>query len=110
MAQFETKITDEGGALRVTLTGECDLAVADQLSDALLAAVRRAPLVIVDLAGLGFLDSTGVHGLVTAHHAAREHGGRLAVVNAVGPVAMVLDLTGVGALLSPPRGETAGRH
>jgi anti-sigma B factor antagonist len=100
MAQFEAKVTDEDGVLRVTLAGECDLAVSEQLSDALLAAVRRAPLVIVDLAGLAFLDSSGVHSLVSAHHVARERGSRLVVVNPVGAVATVLDLTGVGALLS----------
>jgi anti-sigma B factor antagonist len=105
MARFEATTSDEPGRVRVRLAGECDLAVAEDLSDVLLAAVDRAPTVVVDLAELKFLDSTGVHGLVTAHHAARNRGGRLYVVNPTGAVATVLDLTGVAALLSP-RGAT----
>lgn len=100
-ARFEVTTSDESGRVRVAVAGECDLAVSDRLTEALLAAVRQAPVVVVDLAALDFLDSSGVHGLVTAHHAARERGGRLEVVNPAGSVATVLDLTGVGPLLSP---------
>jgi anti-sigma B factor antagonist len=102
MAHFETKTSAEPGRVVVALAGECDLAGREQLADALHAAVNSAPVVFVDLAGLTFIDSSGVHGLVTAHHAARRSGGRLYVVNAGGPVATVLDLTGIGELLSPP--------
>lgn len=101
MARFEATTSDEAGRVLVRLAGECDLAVAEQLTDTLLAAVARVPLVVVDVAALDFLDSTGLHGLVTAHHAARDRGGRLHVVNPTGAVATVLDLTGVAALLSP---------
>jgi anti-sigma B factor antagonist len=100
MGQFEARTTDEDGLVRVRLAGECDLAVSAQLDEALIAAVRRAPLVVVDLSALVFLDSSGVHALVTAHHAARDRGGRLLAVHAAGAVATVLELTGVGPLLS----------
>jgi anti-anti-sigma factor len=105
MARFEATTSDEAGRVRVTLAGECDLAVRDELTATLLAAVGRAPVVVVDLAALDFLDSSGVHGLVTAHQAARDAGSRLFVVNPSGAVATVLELTGVGALLSPPPGN-----
>jgi anti-anti-sigma factor len=85
----------------VALVGECDLAARDKLTSSLLAAVGSAPVVVVDVAALTFLDSTGIHSLVTAHHAARAAGGRLHLVNATGMVANVLDLTGVGELLRP---------
>ena len=100
-ARFEVTTSDEPGRVRVTLAGECDLAVSDRLTAALLSAVRQAPVVVVDLAALDFHDSSGVHSLITAHREARERGGRLEVVNPAGSVATVLDLTGVGALLSP---------
>ncbi|GAB7044324.1 MULTISPECIES: STAS domain-containing protein [Catenuloplanes] len=100
-----------GGPTRtvVTLDGECDLAVREELTAALLAAVAAARTVVVDLTHVTFIDSTGVHGLVTAYHAARAGGGQLYVANAHGPVATVLDLTGVGELLAEPAagsGET----
>jgi anti-sigma B factor antagonist len=106
-SHFEVTTSDEPGRVRVALAGECDLAVSGRLTEALLAAVRRAPVVVVDLAALDFLDSSGVHSLITAHHAARERGGRVEVVNPAGSVATVLDLTGAGRLLSPD-GSRAG--
>jgi anti-sigma B factor antagonist len=102
-SRFDLTTAEEPGRIRVILEGECDLAVSDRLTEVLLDAVRRSPLVVVDLAGLELLDSSGMHGLITAHRAARERGGRLHTVNQAGNVALVLDLTGVGALLSPPR-------
>lgn len=101
MARFTATTTDETGHVRVVLTGDCDLAVREEMSAALLAAIDRAQVVIVDLAEVGFLDSSGVHELVVAHHAARGRGGRLYVENPTGAVATVLDLTGVAGLLSP---------
>jgi anti-sigma B factor antagonist len=105
MARFEATISDEADRVRVALVGECDLHVREELIATLLAAVGRAPVVVVDVAGLDFLDSSGVHGLVVAHRAAKESGRKLFVVNPGGAVAAVLDLTGVGALLSPPAGD-----
>jgi anti-sigma B factor antagonist len=103
MARFEaTTSDDEAGRVRVALVGECDLDVREEMTAALLAAVHRAPVVIVDVGGLDFLDSSGVHGLVVAHRAAKDSGKKLFVVNPSGPVAVVLDLTGVGELLRPP--------
>ncbi|MGN9806382.1 STAS domain-containing protein [Micromonospora sp. L32] len=102
MAHFEARTSTEPGRAVVRLAGECDLAAREELTAVLLAAVAGAPVVLVDAGALDFLDSTGIHGLVTAHHAARAAGGRLYVVNARGPVANVLAITGVADLLRPP--------
>jgi anti-anti-sigma factor len=110
MANFAATTSDGPDHVRVALAGDCDLAVRDQLSEALLAAVHRCDTVVVDLAAVEFLDSSGLHGLVAAHRAAAERGGRLYVENPTGTVAAVLDLTGVAALLSRNglRPEVAG--
>jgi anti-sigma B factor antagonist len=113
MANFAANTSDRPGHVRVALAGDCDLAVRDQLSEALLAAVSRCDTVIVDLAAVEFLDSSGLHGLVAAHRAAVERGGHLYVENPAGSVAAVLDLTGVAGLLSPPGlapEQTGGEH
>ncbi|XVV09588.1 STAS domain-containing protein [Actinoplanes sp. CA-131856] len=102
MARFGARTFEEAGEARVVLSGDCDLSVRDDLLAALTAAVDRHRRVVVDLAQVGFLDSTGVHGLVTAHHAALARGGRLIVANAKGAVAAVLDITGVAGLLAEP--------
>lgn len=101
MGRFEAKTTTEDGRVIVTLAGECDRDVRDEMASVLQTAVRSSRPVYVDVAGLTFLDSSGVHGLVTAHHEALDLGGRLYVINARGMVATVLDLTGIGALLRP---------
>jgi anti-anti-sigma factor len=109
MPNFEATTQQEAGHVRVTLAGECDLAVRDELHAVLETAVRTAPLVIVDLGALDFLDSSGVHGLVAAHLEAQSRGGRVALLNPSGAVAAVLDITGVGTLLgSVSDGKTAG--
>jgi len=110
MGHFEARTSTEPGRLVVALAGECDLAGRDELAAVLLAAVDRTSVVFVDLAGLTFIDSSGVHGLVTAYHAARQTGGRLYVINAGGTVAEVLDLTGIGDLLRPPADRIDGHH
>ncbi|MGW3603705.1 STAS domain-containing protein [Micromonospora sp. NPDC005161] len=102
MPHFEARTSTAPGRIVVTLSGECDLATREELTTVLSAAVRGAPVVVVDVGGLRFLDSSGLHGLVTAHQTARAAGRRLYAVNASGPVAAVLDITGVGTLLQPP--------
>jgi anti-sigma B factor antagonist len=110
MARFQATTSAASGRAVVSLTGECDLEGREALTGALLAAVGRANLVCVDLGGVTFLDSSGVHSLVAAHHAARDAGGRLYVMNARGAVATVLDITGVGDLLSPADIDVAAMH
>jgi anti-anti-sigma factor len=100
MAHFSATISDEPGRLRVALAGECDMAVRDELCAVLLGAVRRSRVVVVDLARVGFLDSSGVHGLIAAYKEARDRGGRLLLENPTGVVATVLDVTGVAELLA----------
>lgn len=105
MARFEATTSLDGQRGAVALSGECDLATRDECMAALMSAVHAVPDVVVDLGGLTFMDSSGVHALVTAHRAAVERGGRLSVVNAAGMVAHVLEITGVGALLDPRNGS-----
>ncbi|MGI5242696.1 STAS domain-containing protein [Dactylosporangium sp. CA-139066] len=108
MARFEATTSVDGRRADVVLSGECDLSAREDCMEALMSAVRAAPAVVVDLAGLTFLDSSGVHALVTAHRAAVEGGGWLSVVNAGGMVAHVLDITGVGGLLRAQDGARDG--
>jgi anti-sigma B factor antagonist len=105
MAGFEARVAAGQGRVTVILFGNCDLNARDQLTEVLLDAVGRAKAVFVDVSRVGFFDSTGVHALVTAHHAAQRRDGRLYVVNAGGAVAAVLELTGLDALLQAPAEE-----
>jgi anti-anti-sigma factor len=100
-AQFEATTTVDSSRVVVALTGECDLSGREELVAVLLAAIDGPRTVIVDVGGVTFIDSSGLHGLVTAHHAALQAGGRVYVVNARDRVAALLNLTGLADLLSP---------
>jgi stage II sporulation protein AA (anti-sigma F factor antagonist) len=52
----------------VVVRGEIDLATGQQFRDALLAASRESPRVLVDLSDVTFMDSAGVNALVAAYH------------------------------------------
>lgn len=100
MARFRARTHQTAGRTVIALDGECDLQGRDELTAVLLAAVRRSEVVVADLAGVTFIDSSGVHALITAHHTARAAGRRFGIRNATGPAATVLDVTGVGELLA----------
>jgi len=101
MEHFEATTSVDAGRASVVLAGDCDLTARDKLTSLLLDAVDDAEIVSVDLAGVTFMDSSGLHALMTAHQAAQRAGRRLYVSGAAGAVAALLDLTGVQALLAP---------
>lgn len=85
-----------GSATVVKADGELDLHTAGVLDEALQEAVRaQAPLIIVDLSGVDFMDSTGLSAIVAAVAGTREYGGDLRVVTATGKITKVFALTGV---------------
>lgn len=108
MAQFEARTAVESGRVVVSLTGEADLSVREELAGTLVDAVATSPVVVVDLSALTFMDSSGIHGLITAYQAAKARRSRLYVVNAGGVVADLLQLTGIADLLAPDRTASDG--
>lgn len=64
--------TSEGDRLRIALEGEMDLANAASAASILSEALRGEKRVLVDLAKLEFLDSTGVALLVDAMRSGGE--------------------------------------
>ena len=65
------------GCTVVALGGELDLADAAAVTAALTAVAARDPVIIVDLAGLEFIDSSGVAALARGRTQARRAGGDL---------------------------------
>ncbi|HEU4976518.1 MAG TPA: STAS domain-containing protein [Baekduia sp.] len=98
---FDLTIREDGGDVLIALRGELDVASAPQLEAALLPPVEAGRRAVLDLGQLEFMDSTGVRVLVTAHHAAEEHGGRLTLLRTPegSPVHRVLEISGLDAVL-----------
>jgi len=62
------------------LRGELDLSTIERVEEAIeRAELTGAPLVVIDLRALTFLDSTGLRTIVTADQRARRAGRRLVV-------------------------------
>jgi anti-anti-sigma factor len=84
------------GVLAVALEGELDLTCRDALTVALRTLERRPHRALeLDLRGLAFMDSSGVHLLLEAHKRARAAGRRLVLLVAAGPVQRLLALSGL---------------
>jgi anti-anti-sigma factor len=78
----------------VTVSGELDVASSHLLEEE-LGKVSDAALVVVDLRGVTFIDSTGLGVLVRAHQRAQEQGKRIGFVRGNGQVERLLTLTGL---------------
>lgn len=85
------------GHVVVSVAGDIDMtterAFRDVLMDEATKPARRR--VVVDLAGVGFMASAGLHALLTVNERVRAAGGSLIVACPQPVVARVLSLTGV---------------
>ena len=78
----------------VSITGELDIAATPELSTVLLvAADSPGTLVVLDLAGVDFIDSTALGTLLKASDAIESAGKRLRIVCESGPVRRLLEMT-----------------
>jgi anti-sigma B factor antagonist len=96
MERFEVTTSTEGGVATVVLGGELDIATAPLL-DATLADVERngTGTVLLDLAQVQFIDSTGLRSLLSARQRAEAAGRKLRLANLPVDVERVFDVTGV---------------
>jgi anti-anti-sigma factor len=88
--------TSDAGMITLTFTGDLDIATLVEAEDAVAAAEREAPdVLVVDLSGLGFLDSSGVRLVLQAEARARVAGRRLAVVLGTGRALRLFEVLGL---------------
>jgi anti-anti-sigma factor len=92
---FSTSVERREDAAIVALTGDLDLASEERAMAALAAALDGSSLLVADLRGLSFLDSTGVRVLIATDLKAKESGARFGVVRGDGMVARLLEVTRV---------------
>ncbi|MET8586719.1 STAS domain-containing protein [Streptomyces collinus] len=84
----------------LTVAGDLDLHTAPTLhTRALTVLARDVPHLVVDLAGVDHVDSTGLSTLLTLLHATREAGGSLRLARIPGRLTRMVTLTGISHLL-----------
>jgi anti-sigma B factor antagonist len=80
----------------VTVSGELDAATASYLYDRLAELeVEGVTNVVLDLAGLNFMDSTGLGVIVTEHKRVQRGGGTLTIFSPSSPVRRLFEMTGL---------------
>jgi anti-sigma B factor antagonist len=89
----ELSIREWDGHVVVALDGELDLVDAAEVAAALLTVTASEPEIIMDLAALEFIDSSGVAALVRGRTHARHAGGDLLLAAPQQPVLRVLAIT-----------------
>jgi anti-anti-sigma factor len=85
-----------GTTAEVALSGELDISTYEDALAQLEAAERNSPeVLVVDLAGLRFVDSTGVRLILSADERAQQAGRRLALRLGDGPARRVFTALGL---------------
>ena len=101
---FRVWVAEDGPSrLRLEVSGEVDLLVAPDLLDAILCAALtsdRARSVVVDLAGVTFMDSSGLGALLEAHRRLPGLDCVLVVVDLPEPLRQLMASTGVAQVLT----------
>ena len=96
MTDFQIVVAEDGGPSTLRVSGEIDLAVADDLRQAGLSCIESDAVGLrVDLGDVTFIDSTGLGALVQLRTAARDKDKLLQLVNVPDEVSRMLQLTGL---------------
>jgi anti-sigma B factor antagonist len=93
MVSVDLSTRECDGRVVVALWGELDVADAASVVAALAAVVARQSEIIVDLAGLEFIDSSGLAALARVRKQARHGGGDVLLVAPQQQVLQLLALT-----------------
>jgi anti-sigma B factor antagonist len=98
---FRATVAEVGGRIAlVSVSGELDVYVEDQLRDALAAAAAlRSHTVVVDVSGVSFMDSTACGILVAEAKRLRRNASELVVVTNGSRATRVLEVAGIDAVV-----------
>jgi anti-anti-sigma factor len=93
---------DARDAVRLSLSGELDLAVAEQLRTRLQALAGGHTTDVLDVSDLQFIDSPGIHVLITHFNYAAQNGWEIRIdPKLTSHVRRVIELVGVDHILWP---------
>lgn len=93
--QFSVETREVDSRVRVSASGELDVATAPKLEDAIVAAVALGRAVDLDLQQVGFLDSTGLRAVIGGLRRAREAEVDFSLVATSPAVDRLLRITGL---------------
>lgn len=102
---FTVKTSARPDQVRMTLRGSLDLATTGQLEAAVESARPLSAPLVMDLADVTFVDSTGLRALLAARqHSLSDTGAPLALSRVTPAVRKLLDLSGLGTIFGTEHG------
>jgi anti-sigma B factor antagonist len=89
--------SDDSGPVRALLAGQIDRATVPQIREQLAEVQRRCGVkdMVMDLSGVDFIDSSGLHILLQVHQELEHAAATLVLLAPSEPVRFVLSLTGL---------------
>jgi anti-sigma B factor antagonist len=91
--QLRTTVREGEGTILVALFGELDLSEVEQVREVLEGAEAKQPqILVIDLRGLEFMDSSGIRVVVEADLRAKNDGRKLLLVRGPDPVHRVFTI------------------
>jgi anti-anti-sigma factor len=93
----ECEVADEEDGVEVALSGEIDIAVAEELEAWLLEACDGKEALTLDLSKVGFMDSTGLHMLIGVKRELDASGRQLLLSRVSEPIDELLSVSGLTA-------------
>jgi anti-sigma B factor antagonist len=101
IAPFRATVAEIGGRVAlVSVSGELDLYVEQELREALAAGAKLdSPTVVVDLSGVSFMDSTVCGILVAETKMLRRRGADLVLVSNGNRSSRVLEMAGIDQVI-----------
>lgn len=100
-SNFAVRTHTTGCVMTLALSGELDLVSSPALDRAIGDhAESDLELVVVDLRGLDFMDSTGLHAVLRIQQDAHERGRRFALIRGPDQIQRLFELTGLTETLT----------
>jgi anti-anti-sigma factor len=93
---FRVDTVSWGALSIVALHGELDLSVKSPLMAEIDRVLKQRPMILaIDLRGLSFMDSTGIHVLISTGRRCQDGGQRFFVIRGTPPIDRLLDACGL---------------
>ena len=94
--RVECEVSDDGRSVCLRLDGEFDMGTAPLVEDALSPALDpRCARLVVDLADVSFMDSSGLRVLVVARNALDERGAEIVIANINDRLRRLFEISGL---------------
>ncbi|MBN6041731.1 STAS domain-containing protein [Amycolatopsis sp. 195334CR] len=99
MTEFSYDVALDDDRVVVTTAGALDAHTGAEFQVALRELAERHPELVLDLAGLTYVDSTGLSAFIAAHKRASARGGRVRLSGVPPFLARLLAVTGLNTIL-----------